>query len=343
MARILCAWELGGGYGHLHRLVPLAQCLRRRGHDVVFALKDLSGAETVVGRHGFAVLQAPVWLKTQDRSPSISYADILHKCGYAHEDGVTGLVRAWLEIYKLVAPDLVVLDHAPTALLAAHIAGLRRALIGTGFGAPPPTRPLPSVQPWRLGTGVGFGLGRRRMAGRGWGAGLRLSQRFLWAVRLGDPPTRRGTAEYARARPRHLTRTAPAPRNRNASFLRGVDLRQAALHLRQAALQCSVVVCHGGHGTTAAMLLAGKPLLLLPQHVEQALVGTRVAKLGAGLVAGRARKQLDYAAIVKRLVDEPSFSEKARAFASKYEDFDRAGLFEAIAARCEALLSTGSG
>ena len=113
--------------------------------------------------------------------------------------------------------------------------------------------------------------------------------------------------------------------------------------LRQAALQCSVVVCHGGHGTTAAMLLAGKPLLLLPQHVEQALVGTRVAKLGAGLVAGRARKQLDYAAIVKRLVDEPSFSEKARAFASKYEDFDRAGLFEAIAARCEALLSTGSG
>ena len=34
MARILLAWELGGGLGHVTRLEPLARELVRQGHDV---------------------------------------------------------------------------------------------------------------------------------------------------------------------------------------------------------------------------------------------------------------------------------------------------------------------
>ncbi len=48
MARFLFAWELGGDYGHFARLLPVALALRARGHDVVFAVRDLMGAETLV-------------------------------------------------------------------------------------------------------------------------------------------------------------------------------------------------------------------------------------------------------------------------------------------------------
>ena len=44
MPTVLLAWELGGGLGHFMNLRPLAEGLRRRGHRVVAALRDLSVA-----------------------------------------------------------------------------------------------------------------------------------------------------------------------------------------------------------------------------------------------------------------------------------------------------------
>ena len=52
MARYLFAWELGGDYGHLARLLPVALELRARGHEVVFAVRDLMGAEKLLTPHG---------------------------------------------------------------------------------------------------------------------------------------------------------------------------------------------------------------------------------------------------------------------------------------------------
>ena len=53
MSGILCVWELGAGYGHLGRLLPVALQLRERGHEVVFALRDLTHAEVrrLLGLH----------------------------------------------------------------------------------------------------------------------------------------------------------------------------------------------------------------------------------------------------------------------------------------------------
>jgi hypothetical protein len=51
-------------------------------------------------------------------------------------------------LIERVNPDLVVTDHAPTALLAARSLGRTRARIGTGFSCPPAIDPEPPLMPW---------------------------------------------------------------------------------------------------------------------------------------------------------------------------------------------------
>jgi len=150
MSRILCVWELGQDFGHMGRFQPLALKLRARGHDVVFALKDLSNAETVLGRHGFPLLQAPLWLKKVSGLPRMpfNYTELILQFGFRDRPGLTGLVKGWRELYGLVKPDLVLADHSPTALLAARGLPFRRALIGTGYCSPPRIAPLPTMRPW---------------------------------------------------------------------------------------------------------------------------------------------------------------------------------------------------
>ena len=53
MSRIFIAWELGGGMGHIQRLYPVAKGLRARGHEVVFAVRDLYRSEPWLVAEGF--------------------------------------------------------------------------------------------------------------------------------------------------------------------------------------------------------------------------------------------------------------------------------------------------
>jgi len=149
MARVLCAWELGGGAGHLYRLAAVARALRKRGHAVAFAIRDLARAAPILGDDHAGVFQAPVWLHPSTLPPAASYAELLNRVGYLEAEPLATLIAAWARLFDSIAPDLLVADHAPTALLAARLTGLRRAAVGTGFALPPPVSPLPSIQPWR--------------------------------------------------------------------------------------------------------------------------------------------------------------------------------------------------
>ncbi len=146
---ILLAWELGSNFGHLARQIPIAGRLRENGHQPVFAVSDTMIAERLLTPHGFRFLQAPVPLaKPRLPVPPASYSELLLAEGFQDPGALAGRVRAWLGLFEVIQPDAVLLDHAPTALLAARLAGLSRTVFGTGFEIPPELSPYPCFRTW---------------------------------------------------------------------------------------------------------------------------------------------------------------------------------------------------
>jgi UDP:flavonoid glycosyltransferase YjiC (YdhE family) len=148
--KIFYAWEIGEDLGHITQFLPLALELRRRGHDIVTALRELPRAESTMGRHGIMMLQAPIWHGTllNPPQPPISYAEMLFFFGYLDASRLTAMIRGWTGLISLVNPDIVIADHAPTALIAARVLGIPSTTIGPGFLLPPATTPLPNLRPW---------------------------------------------------------------------------------------------------------------------------------------------------------------------------------------------------
>ncbi|HWW04225.1 glycosyltransferase [Collimonas sp.] len=145
MSRILLAWELGLNLGHLGRLLPVAVRLKERGHAVLAAVRDVPAAASVFGPVGVSFVAAPYFPQgiALGRQPS-GYADILLSQGWSDRNALWGLVHAWCNLFRLFQPDIVVLDYAPTARLAARIMGLPVVMIGNGFELPPTSAPLPA-------------------------------------------------------------------------------------------------------------------------------------------------------------------------------------------------------
>ncbi len=147
MARILLAWELGRNLGHLSRLRPLACRLKARGHVVLTAARDLGSAANALAPAAIAFVQAPISSPSPIAAPAggrlASYADLLLHQGWGDAPQLVGLLQAWINLIRMFAPDAIVLDHAPTAALAARSLAIPAAWIGTGFEIPPAATPLP--------------------------------------------------------------------------------------------------------------------------------------------------------------------------------------------------------
>ncbi|HEY0818065.1 MAG TPA: glycosyltransferase, partial [Rhizobacter sp.] len=147
MARVLMAWELGANLGHLTRLRPVAVALGARGHALSFALRDVMGSRTLLPPELGRVYQAPVAINVSP-TPAWTMADLLMACGYGHAAGLAGLVAAWRSLFEASACELLIADHAPTALLAARALGVPAVHIGHGFSVPPRVSPLPVFRDW---------------------------------------------------------------------------------------------------------------------------------------------------------------------------------------------------
>jgi UDP:flavonoid glycosyltransferase YjiC (YdhE family) len=81
---------------------------------------------------------------------------------------------------------------------------------------------------------------------------------------------------------------------------------------RQVFPRASIIVHQGGIGTTAQALRAGKPMIVVPCGGDQYDNAARIERLGLGLAVARKGYNRDRTAeLLKRLVDNPEYSEKA--------------------------------
>ncbi len=147
MAHFLFAWELGANLGHATRMRSVALALKARGHELTFVLRDVVGARALLGPWLGRSLQAPLSLNSTLR-PAWSMADVLLSCGYDSARTLGSLADAWRAVFELSGCDAVLADHAPTALLAARLAGLPALHVGHGFSLPPRHSPLPVFRDW---------------------------------------------------------------------------------------------------------------------------------------------------------------------------------------------------
>ncbi len=155
MATIALIWELGSDYGHIGRFLPIALELKARGHRPVMILRDISRADEMLGRHGIEYLQAPLWLPPVQGLPApINFTESLFLFGFLQPAGLLSVLRAWRAVLALLKPDLLIFDHAPTALLASRGLGLPRLVTGNSFAVPPRRTPLPLYEWWNPKAGA---------------------------------------------------------------------------------------------------------------------------------------------------------------------------------------------
>ncbi|WAK00369.1 glycosyltransferase [Methylobacter sp. YRD-M1] len=395
MNKIVYAWELGGGYGHIGAFLSVAKQFQQRGHEVVFVLKNLEHAHTLLGKYGFAYFQAPMrWPGNAAMPPAINYAGILRNAGFHETAGLLARTQAWKTTIACLKPDLLLFDHAPTALLAARELKIPRALFGTGFYSPPRLSPMPAMRSWlhvserelanseaqvlAMINSVADRLGGRyltaladlfeveadflctlpeldhyqgRKQGVYWGPAFSYSEgeNLVWPS-VGD---KRIFAylnkDYAGLEPllqqlrssswsvfAHIPGTTPASIQKYSS----ANLRISAqpVDMRQAAMQCDLSICHAGAGTSAAMLLSGKPLLMLPIYLEQLLTARTIAMLGAGVCIPPEMKKPNYRAAAMEVLSNNKYTKTAGKFADKYAAFTPEEQAVRIVERCEALM-----
>lgn len=117
-----------------------------------------------------------------------------------------------------------------------------------------------------------------------------------------------------------------------------IHFSSVPVDLNKVAREADVALTYASHATTAAFLLAGKPVMMLPGHLEQFLLARRVEELGAGLVQNPEQPPDHLAAMFHRVLNEPGFRHRAAGFAEKYADFNQDAVLANIIARIEALI-----
>lgn len=393
MSNVFYAWELGANLGHMGSFLPLANLLRERGHTVHWVLSKTHEAAGLLRPNGFSWLQAPT---SPDQFPGRSpenYGSILLHYGYAHPQTLMGLVEAWRSLMLLSGADVVVVDHAPTAILAARTLGLPVMNHGNGFTIPPPLHPTPQFRTWqRVRPEVLLANDEAALKSINWVLGelgcptlTRLADQFdiaepalltfpeldhyaqrgparYWGITPpssgGAPlwPKASGPKVFAYVRPagKHYGEVFDALKQLDASVLvvtpgASSELRErvqspnlgyaeGGVNLRLAAQEAALGVLWGGGGNTAlAFLLAGKPVVILPNQIEPYLQGLRVQQMGAGLVADLDNAQEPLFVLLTRALNDPGLRTRAAEFASRYQETAGEPQLQRMVARLEEL------
>jgi len=137
---------------------------------------------------------------------------------------------------------------------------------------------------------------------------------------------------YAPGLPDDLIRRYSAPHI--AFSPRPVDLNKVAA-------QAEAGLTYASPAATIAFLMAGKPVLMMPGHLEQFLFAKRVEEMGAGLIQSPEEAPNNLGAMLRQVLADPAFRANATAFAHKYANFDQNAVVTHMVARIEELANVG--
>lgn len=388
MAKVVLAWELGAGLGHVAPVRAFAQHLKQLGHICTFVARDLDSTEEFIEPQLGTVLQAPLKLSSINNPVrvQVSYASLLHSTGFDDPRGLAGRLRAWRQILQDTRCEVLFCDHSPTALVAAHTLGIPVASSGGGFLVPPVLTPFPSFRAdlkftteillrneASVLTTLNVALEKLKLASY-----QNLQTPFMAATHavLGYPetdayeikrlepycglpdfsqgakpewPTGNAPKIFAYLRPfkdlqavlealkksqcRVMVRVAGVAQSKLKGFERpGLLISDQSIHMGEAARSCDAFINHASYGNTVEMLLAGKPGLLFPIHVESQITTRRVLQMGAGITPPT-KGSFNVSEAIRCIVDDNGLHTAAQGFAARYAHQNRSEIIPNVIER----------
>jgi hypothetical protein len=114
------------------------------------------------------------------------------------------------------------------------------------------------------------------------------------------------------------------------------------LNMQKAAAVCDVGLTNGTLNTTAALLRAGKPVLMIPLMLEQGIIARKVSAQGAG-VESLGGEPILIKQNLQRMVTEDHFTGGARRLAAKLAEIDVGQEQREMFARLDELLGNSRG
>lgn len=139
---LVYCWELGQGYGHLLNFRRLALLLLADGWRVSAIVRDADKARRLLPADVQVFAIPP--LRAQPRfNPTVNLAEILLNNDFADVTRLQARAALWQQRLIELHPSVLLIDHAPTALLVGVINQRRIALLGSGFFIPPNLPELP--------------------------------------------------------------------------------------------------------------------------------------------------------------------------------------------------------
>ncbi len=140
MARIMVGYELGGGFGHVNRLMGVVRGLEKRGHQVEFFMRNIREASVLMAAENRRLLPVPDMLMRLQHQPKGArmgaYSDIMGHAGFYTPEMLYTAAMSWQTLLDHAKPDLIVCDHSPVCCLVAW-GRVPVVQVADGFTMPP--------------------------------------------------------------------------------------------------------------------------------------------------------------------------------------------------------------
>jgi UDP-N-acetylglucosamine transferase subunit ALG13 len=133
--------------GHVTRIDSICNRPEFVNTEFNFVLKDINKAAYIAKANKRNVYAAPHFTHSPPQYSSPNYAHIMLRCGWQNTKCAYDLVLSWLQTLEKLKPEIVFIDYAPTAAIAAKLLNIPFLFLGNGFEFPPAEYPFPSILP----------------------------------------------------------------------------------------------------------------------------------------------------------------------------------------------------